>query len=143
MSYLLDVNVLIARTDPNHVYHGSATSWFESIGSQIIATCPIVENGFMRIFGNPNYPGGPGSVKKALRNLQMIRALPHHRFLEDHLSLDSPKVYLDFERATCKQLTDVYLLGLAVDKGLKFATFDRNIRADIVANGKKALEVIN
>ena len=142
MSYLLDVNVLIARSDPNHIYHQSAVDWFQSIGDQLIATCPIVENGFVRIFGNPNYPGGPGSVQKALRNLQLIRALPRHRFIEDHLSLDHPEIFSDFKFVTIKQLTDVYLLGLAADKGLKFATFDSRIRAKAVAGGKAALQVI-
>lgn len=143
MSFLLDINVLISRTDPNHVYHQAALDWFGGIGKQTIVTCPIVENGFVRIFGNPNYPGGPGSVAKALENLQWIRSIPQHRFLEDCLSIDRPAVFRDLEGVSCKQLTDIYLLGLAAEKGLNFATFDRRIMSDRVLGGRASLEVID
>ena len=85
MSYLLDVNVLIARSDPNHATHALVVDWFCSIGNKLIATCPIVENGFVRIFGNPNYVGGPSSVAKAMQNLRLIRSLPQHCFINEYL----------------------------------------------------------
>lgn len=142
MSYLLDVNVLIARSDPNHANHALVADWFRSIGSKLIATCPIVENGFVRIFGNPNYVGGPGSVAKAMQNLKLIRSLPQHCFIDDYLSIDDPKVYINMNHISCKQLTDVYLLGIAKEKGLKFATLDHKIRTQAVSGGAGSLEVI-
>ena len=142
MSYLLDVNVLIARSDPNHQFHAHAAKWFQSIGNQIIVTCPIVENGFVRIFGHPNYTGGPGSIKAAIQHLRLIRSLPQHRFIEDHLSLDSPKVFDTFDEVSSKQLTDIYLLGLAVEKDQNFATFDQRIDSAKVVNGSHSIFVV-
>ena len=140
MSYLLDVNILIARSAPNHAL---VVNWFRSIGNKLVATCPIVENGFVRIFGNPNYTGGPGSVAKAMQNLRLIRSMPQHCFISDHLSVADPKVYINMNEVSCKQLTDIYLLGIAKEKGLKFATLDGKIKTKAVAGGSASLEVIN
>lgn len=142
MSYLIDVNVLIARSDQRHQYHAAAFQWFASIGDQPFFTCPIVENGFVRIFGNPNYPGGPGNVEAACQILRLIRSMPGHCFLPDGLSIADRSHFPDLGNANVKALTDVYLLGLAVDMGLKFATFDSKIKAQTVKGGAPALEVI-
>ncbi|PJN94116.1 VapC toxin family PIN domain ribonuclease, partial [Amaricoccus sp. HAR-UPW-R2A-40] len=61
MIFLLDVNVLIALTDPAHVAHDDAHVWFAETGRHAWATCPITENGVLRILGNPKYPNSPGS----------------------------------------------------------------------------------
>ena len=140
--YLLDVNVLIARADPNHSLHGPVKSWLGSIARQLIATCPIVENGFVRIFGHPNYPGGPGSIDCAIRHLEAIRRLPNHRFIGDDLSLDAPNLFHSFDNISSRDLTDVYLLALAANKGIQFATFDQNIDPSSVVGGVDSLTVI-
>ena len=60
--YLLDVNVLIALLDPIHVHHQKVTNWYLGHCRDGWATCPLTENGFIRIFGHSNYPEGPGSI---------------------------------------------------------------------------------
>ena len=60
-TYLLDVNVLIALVDPAHVHHEPAHAWFSQQGSTSWATCPMTENGLLRIVGHPRYPNSPGS----------------------------------------------------------------------------------
>ena len=71
--YLLDVNVLVALLDPAHVFHERASRWFASIHPQTWATCPITENGVLRILTLPRYrnsPGGLAAVARYLLELQ-------------------------------------------------------------------------
>ena len=61
MTCLLDANILIALADSNHVHHQRTQTWFHSRpATDGWATCPLTENAFLRILGNPNYPASPG-----------------------------------------------------------------------------------
>jgi uncharacterized protein len=79
-TYLLDVNVLIALIDPAHLQHDQAHEWFTQTGHQAFATCPITENGLLRIVGHPRYPNTPGTPAVVAASLRAIRALPGHHF---------------------------------------------------------------
>ena len=61
--FLLDINVLIVLVDPNHVHHSVVAKWFMEKRFDGWATCPITENGFIRILGHINYPDGPKSTE--------------------------------------------------------------------------------
>lgn len=74
MTFLLDVNLLIALIDPTHVSHDDAHRWFVRQGKASWATCPITENGVMRIVGNPGYPNTPGSPAIVAAVLGRLRA---------------------------------------------------------------------
>jgi toxin-antitoxin system PIN domain toxin len=143
MAYLLDINVLIARVDPGHEHHHRARLWLDARASAEIATCPLTENGFVRIYGHPSYPGGPGSPAAALEQLRMIRALPNHRFVADTLSIDDPASFHSFDGIGPRQITDLYLLALAARHRMSFATFDTAVSADFVVGGPAALVVIS
>lgn len=65
MTFLLDVNVLIALIDPSHVGHDAAHHWFAEQGHADWATCPLTQNGVIRIVGNPRYPNSTGSPAEA------------------------------------------------------------------------------
>jgi toxin-antitoxin system PIN domain toxin len=142
VGYLLDINVLIARADPAHALHDKARAWLTRQPAQPLATCPLTENGFLRIYGHPNYPGGPGSPDAARSILRVIRHLPGHQFIPDSITLDDPATFPSLAGATPKHLTDLYLLALAAKHRLKFATFDRGVPAHLVTCGVEALEVI-
>lgn len=124
---LLDVNVLIALTDPDHVHHELAHDWFAEEGAAAWATCPVTENGFLRVLANPGYHSArlrPTAVASMLRRLCAAKG---HQFWPDSVSLaDSTRFDLAFV-AGHRQLTDVYLLGLAHAHGGALATFDRTI----------------
>lgn len=143
MAYLLDVNILIARSDRRHQHHEIVCAWFDGHRDAIQMTCPLVENGFVRIFGHPGYQGGPGSVAKAAAYLEAIHRLPTHRFVPDDISLTSKKYFESFSKVGSKHLTDVYLLALAAKLGAKFATLDAGIRTDAVRNGADYVEAIS
>ncbi len=120
--HLLDVNVLIARADASHPHHDAAAQWMRRHASSGWATCPLTENGMLRILGQAAYPGGTGSPDGALVSLRSILAIPGHRFLADDFSL--PDGIPSLRGATSSQLTDLYLLALAVRHGARFLTLD-------------------
>ncbi|ASY46051.1 VapC toxin family PIN domain ribonuclease [Sphingobium xenophagum] len=142
MTYLLDVNVLVALIDPNHVGHDAAHHWFESIGARAWATCPITENGVIRIVGNIKYPSTPGSPAEVARIIGQMRQLPGHSFWADDISLLSDERVDESQLLTSAQVTDTYLLALAVAHDGKLATFDRRLSLRAVSGGKAALHLI-
>lgn len=142
MTFLLDVNVLIALIDPTHVGHDAAHGWFAATGSGSWATCPITENGVIRIVGHPNYPNSAGSPAAAAPIVAQLRARPGHVFWPDNLSLMGSD-FVDAARiATPAQVTDTYLLALAVANRGQLATFDRRLSPAAVRRGRAALHLI-
>lgn len=135
-----DVNVLIARSDAMHQFHQRVRAWLREQPALDHATCVVTENGFLRIYGHPNYPGGPGSPVAAARDLAALRDRPGHRFLPENFSILSPDI--DLEGCTPSQLTDLYLLALAVRHDAKFVTLDTRIDPARVRGGTAALVVI-
>lgn len=143
MTYLLDVNVLVALLDQDHVYHDSAQSWFQRQGIASWATCPITENGTIRILGHSRYPKGPGTPAAAAELLGGIRQIAGHSFWSDEISLfDGQHVRLEAV-GTSAQVSDTYLLALAAHRGGKLATFDRRLTSAAVVGGKDALHLID
>lgn len=142
MRYLLDVNVLIALIDAAHVRHRDAQAWFETTGQNAWATCPLTENGVMRIVGHPKYPKSPGSPAAVAETLRPLCELPGHEFWPDSLSLlDTPGVQSSY-LSSHAQVTDSYLLALARAHEGQLATFDRQLVTNGVSGGKQALCLI-
>ena len=140
--FLLDVNVLIALIDPNHVHHDQAHEWFQREGHQAWSTCPLTENGLLRIVSSPAYPNSPGSPSIVARLLVGLKALPGHQFWADDISL-TDTMRADARRLlTSAQVTDSYLLALAAAHGGHLATFDRRLVTDAVPNGAEHLRVL-
>lgn len=139
--YLLDVNVLLALSDPMHLYHEGAHRWFSTRGKTGWATCPLTENGFVRIASHPSYPNRPGDAPLVITLLRQFCAMPGHSFWPDAVSIRD--MLQPGALFTHNQLTDIYLLGLAVAQGGKLATFDQRITSTLVRGGVAALEVIN
>lgn len=54
---LLDINVLVALSDQAHVHHDLVHRWFARARASGWATCPLTENGLVRVIGNPSYRG--------------------------------------------------------------------------------------
>lgn len=135
--FLLDINVLIALADQDHVHHTRAETFFLAHHQQGWATCPITENGFVRIITNPTYPKGPGTTADARDILRQLCAHEGHRFWTDDLSLRSFSTL-----PVSKHLTDHYLLSLAIHRQGILATFDQNIDASLVGGGSSAYLVI-
>ena len=142
MRFLLDVNVLIALIDPAHVQHDAAHDWFAAQGHQAWATCPLTENGVLRIVGHSRYPNTPGNPAAVAALVAGLRALPGHAFWADDISLmDAGKA--DATRLlSSAQVTDSYLLALACAHGGQLASFDRRLVVDAVHDGANGLHLI-
>jgi toxin-antitoxin system PIN domain toxin len=124
---LLDVNVLVALFDPVHTHHEAAHEWFEPNRQSGWATCPLTENGFVRVISNPSYPGRRTTVQDALQRLTSFRDSGDHTFWTDSASLCDVLLIRPANLLGHRQLTDVYLLALAVTNGGRLATFDQRI----------------
>ncbi len=141
-AYLLDVNVLIALVDPTHMQHEQAHLWFAQTGKKAFATCPITENGLLRIVGHSKYPNSPGTPSVVAESLAAIRALPGHRFWSDKISIIDEEHVDATKLVRHSQVTDTYLLALAKAHGGKLASLDHRLAVDAVRGGSGALEPI-
>jgi toxin-antitoxin system PIN domain toxin len=141
-TYLLDVNVFIALVDPAHVQHEAAHSWFAQQGQQAWATCPLTENGLLRIVGHARYPNSPGTPAAVASTLTGLRGLPGHVFWPDDISLMDAEHVDPTRMLHSSQVTDSYLLALASAHGGQLATFDRKLVVDAVHNGAQAMHLI-
>jgi toxin-antitoxin system PIN domain toxin len=143
MAFLLDVNVLIALIDPGHVQHDAAHDWFAVKEKQAWATCPLTENGVLRIVGHSRYPNSPGTPAAVAPLIASLRALPGHAFWADDISLLNSEKFDITRLLTSAQVTDSYLLALAYAQGGQLATFDRRLVTNAVHHGTQAVCLIN
>jgi toxin-antitoxin system PIN domain toxin len=126
MRALLDVNVLLALLDRAHVHHARARAWFSGRAPLGWASCPITENGFIRIISQPKYPQ-PITIADAISLLEAATSTTLHEFWPADVSLLDATV-LDRSRVHgSRQLTDLYLLALVVQRNACLATFDTAI----------------
>lgn len=142
--HLLDVNVLVALFDADHVHHELAHDWFADHRAGGWATSPTTENGFVRVVSNPAYGGSVSRPEAVMERLRLFRDSGHHQFWSDALSMtDLTRIRPSYMRGQ-RQLTDVYLLALAVKMGGRLATFDRSIPVSAVVGATRdSLAVIS
>jgi toxin-antitoxin system PIN domain toxin len=124
---LLDVNVLVALFDPDHVHHELAHGWFEDNRTDGWATCALTENGFVRVLANPSYGAAVSRPNELVQRLRQFCASGHHLFWAETISLRDTQIFNPSFIAGHRQVSDVYLLGLAKNMGGRLATFDRTI----------------
>lgn len=140
---LLDINVLVALFDPDHVHHEAAHTWFAESRRDGWATCPLTENGLLRILSNPAYTGVHETTSAIRRRLSAFCASGNHVFWPDEISVCDERIFKWPSGLTHRQVTDVYLLGLAKQRAGRLVTFDRRILLAAVAGAEKQhLEVI-
>ena len=126
---LLDVNVLIALVDPEHASATRAHEWFAAHQGGV-ATCPIVQNGVVRILSQPAYSkNAQHSVQSMVQLVRDFCAATDHQFWPDSLALIDEQVFDDSRLLGHQQITDAYLLSLAVANEGQLVTFDSAIAA--------------
>jgi toxin-antitoxin system PIN domain toxin len=124
--YLFDLNLLMALTDEEHQHHTRVQRWFDGGGCRCWGTCALTQAGFIRLVVNPK--GRGLSVPNAQELLTLLTAHPGHSvwpIADGWASTTSPFTERIFGHL---QVTDAYLLGLAVQHNGVLATMDRAIR---------------
>jgi uncharacterized protein len=125
---LLDLNVLIALTDAEHLLHQKARDWFASSGKGNWGICPLTEVGFVRVTTNPSMRPGTRTLGQAMAILQVLKGLPGYCFwpiTDSWVTLTAP---FAARISGHQQTTDAYLLGLAIKENGILVTFDRAIK---------------
>ena len=126
MADLYDVNALLALFDEEHEKHDPVNERFDRNIAHGWASCPLTQNGYLRIRSQPGYPR-PLSLAEAYEQLQDATSSQHHQFIADDISLLDDTLVRFRDLAGPRQLTDVYLLAVAVAHGARLVTLDRRI----------------
>lgn len=136
---LLDVNVLVALFFPDHIHHDLAHDWFADHRHEGWATCPLTENGLIRVACQQ--PSDDALVRPVdvMAGLERFCRDKLHRAWTDSISLTDAALFAPQFIGGHRQLTDVYLLGLAKKMGGRLATFDRGIPVKAVRGGTAEL----
>ena len=135
MVALLDVNVLIALLDAGHMHHAVATQWLSEHLEAGWASCPLTQNGCIRILSQTAYPNRAPAAEVATR-LSEATLHPAHHFWPDAVSLLSPGLMAWSKLLTGRHITDAYLLALAVQNRGRFVTLDQGIPLAAVAGAQ-------
>jgi uncharacterized protein len=126
--FLLDVSVLLALNWPYHEAHARILNWFRREGEKSFALCPLTEAGFVRVMTNPAFSGKRIEVFEAREALTGLARLKGYKFWP--LRLSFAEAIAPFEQRVLShgQVTDAFLLGLAIEQKGSLATLDRAIR---------------
>jgi toxin-antitoxin system PIN domain toxin len=141
LGWLLDVNALIALLDPNHVHHEAMHVWFSGRHPRTWATCALTENGLIRVLAQPSYPGGPFAPAQTIGILRRLKAnhSESHELWTNDVSLTERTLFRVDYLVTPRQVTDVYLLGLAYRRRGRVVSFDRHLAWEAIEGGTAAL----
>jgi len=142
--YLLDTNLLIALLWPSHEHHDLALNWFSHHRAKGWATCPITQAGFIRIVSNPAFSRDAVQPREAIHVLSANTAAKDHSFWPDELPYAEAAAFAGVRLIGHQQMTDAYLLGLALRRGGNLATLDQRIAALTEPRSveRKALEIV-
>jgi len=139
-AFLLDVNALIALLDPTHAHHDRAHAWFAGPGKDDWISSPTTQNGTVRVVSHPKYSNAQ-PVAVVLESLESLTRVGNHRFVPDTVSLLGAGV-VRANLLSSAQVTDTYLVRLAVSLGARLATFDARIVTTAVHDAEGAVFLV-
>jgi uncharacterized protein len=144
-AYLLDNNLLIALFWPSHERHDVVVKWFTRHRGKGWATCPMTQAGFVRIVSNPAFSRDAVRPCEAMQVLSANTAAKDHQFWPEELPLADAVAFAGARLMGHQQVTDAYLLGLALSRGGVLATLDQRIGALTEPNSaaRTALETVS
>jgi uncharacterized protein len=142
---LLDTNLLIALLWPSHERHQLAVNWFTRHRGKGWATCPFTQAGFVRIVSNPAFSRDAVQPREAMQVLSANIAAKDHEFWPDELPVAGAVAFAGGRLMGHQQVTDAYLLGLAISRGGVLATLDKRIAAltEPKSSERKALQTVD
>ena len=125
---LLDLNVLIALTDPEHKHHEMARNWFTSSSRERLGICPLTEAGFLRVTTNSAFHPGPRTLEQAIAILQVLKGRDDYWYCPIDESWVTHTARFASRVRGHQQVSDAYLLGLAMKENCMLVTFDKGIK---------------
>jgi uncharacterized protein len=140
--YLLDLNTLIALAEPDHEFHKAAGSWFQAEGKENWGVCPLTEAGFVRITAHPKFRPATRTIQQATAILASFAEHPGYRYwpiADSWATLTAPFASRIFGH---QQVTDAYLLGLAIKEHGVLVTFDAGFHVLAGGEHSKNLRVL-
>lgn len=141
MRALFDVSVLLALLDQDHIFHGRARAWWVGEQQRGWASCPLTQNGFLRIISQRSYLS-PRTLSDAIAMLKLATGRADHEFWHDDISILDGAHFDPSRLLGTKQVTDLYLLALAVRHGGRMVTCDRGISHQAIRTATPASLVI-
>jgi toxin-antitoxin system PIN domain toxin len=127
LTRLLDLNVLLALAWPSHIHHGVVHRWFRRLEQNQWASCPLTQLGFIRLSSNPAFTSDAVSPSDATHLLDLMITQGRHEFWPDDLDCQSAQIIAGKRILGHRQVTDAYLLSLAISRDGILATFDKGI----------------
>jgi uncharacterized protein len=130
---ILDINVVIALLDQDHALHERAHAWWAAHAKAGWASCPITENGIVRIMSHPAYSSNTQfTASELVARLRTFVEQTNHEFWPDDVSIRDATAIVADRIHGGRQLTDLYLLALAVQHRGRLATFDQSMPTSAV-----------
>ncbi|MGO9340528.1 MAG: TA system VapC family ribonuclease toxin [Terracidiphilus sp.] len=126
--HLLDLNVLIALVDSAHQHYQKAQDWFISPRKFHLGLCPLTEAGFLRVTTNPAYRPKPRTFGETIAILQILKGNADYWYCEIDKSWVEVTAPFAARINGHQQVTDAYLLGLAIKEKSVLVTFDKGIQ---------------
>ena len=126
--YLLDLNALVFLADTDSPHYPAAQNWFDAAGREDWGVCPLTEAGFVRVTTNPAYGGATRTIAQATAILAAFAAFPGYRYWPISESWSAVTAPFATRLLGHQQVTDAYLLGLAVKHNGTLVTFDRGVK---------------
>lgn len=140
-AWLLDVNALIALIDPEHVHHERIQNWFGIHFHEGWATCPLTENGALRVLCQRAYPSGrraPAEVISSLRGMKENHR-GDHVFFSESISISDASLFEEKHFTSGHHVTDIYLLAIAHTHDARLVSFDRHLPGQAIRGGSAKL----
>jgi toxin-antitoxin system PIN domain toxin len=123
---LLDVNVLIALMDEQHIHHSRVMQWVSRSKDLRFATCAITQMGFVRVISQPTYVN-PISLSQAFESISRLARSTRHVWWSLDQQLQDKTVFDHSRIHGHRQLTDLMLLALAVQNEGRLVTLDAKL----------------
>jgi uncharacterized protein len=146
MTYLLDVNALVALALRNHQHHGVMHAFMTAQQRRGWATCAFTQAGFVRVTSQNHTPAataksgmnGTFNPRLAASALAQNTANPHHTYLPVDFDYSAVLTACSGGIVGHRQITDAWLLTLAIRNRLQLVSFDSGLRGLLASDAERS-----
>jgi uncharacterized protein len=139
--FILDANALIALGWPKHEHHQQIQDWFKGHAKKGWSTTPFTQAAFVRVLSQPAFSNGAIGPREAAELLTRSTANRHHKFLAVDLQISEVIGICTGGLMGHRQVTDGYLLALAIKTNVKLVTFDSGLKQLLATERERAAHI--